>query len=209
MADDTKRRALRLAPDTGTAGAPSRNQGRAGKGRRAPRFQIKRPEGTLIQAVSELVMSAGGVGPAGELVDRSKSQMARYTDEAAPDHMPVNVVRTLERIVGRPVVTRFLAASCGHALVPVNAGAADDPIGVDVARLAADFAKFFEDYQTAITDQVSPGEVDPREAGMLRVRLHEMLGSVGLLLRDLDEIQNPEAFGQNSDVRNQMSEGVL
>ena len=98
----------------------------------------------------------------------------------------------MERIIGRAVVTRFLAASCGYALVPVGAAEADDPIGVDVARLAGDFAKFFEDYQASMVDEHSPGQVDGTEAGRLMVRLHEMLGSVGVLLRDLEEVQDAE-----------------
>ena len=73
----------------------------------------KRPSGTLVEAQSRLVTMAGGLHRAGDIADRSKSQVARYTDPAEFQPMPADVIRILEREAGQSVVSAFLAAEAG------------------------------------------------------------------------------------------------
>jgi len=68
----------------------------------------------LIERVGRLVAAAG-------FCRVSKTMLARYGSEGVADRdcfAPIDVVRDLERLVGDPIVTRFLAEEAGHVLIP-------------------------------------------------------------------------------------------
>lgn len=84
----------------------------------------RRTPGSLKSAQQRLVSAVGGL-EASEMVLEGRvkrGQIARYTSEIDDNlfvHMPADVIRTLERVAGCPIVTEFLAAESGAMLVPI------------------------------------------------------------------------------------------
>ncbi|HEX3065173.1 MAG TPA: hypothetical protein VHQ39_06810, partial [Dongiaceae bacterium] len=129
-----------------------------------------RPAGTLKAAIARLVERAGGVNKAADLASRSRSQMQRYTDDAEPDMMPVDAVRTLETAVGETIVSGFLVREQGGVVLHLPRGAAGTELNIDFARIGERTSTLFAEYGRALKD----GKVSAKESGRL--------------LRDLDEV---------------------
>lgn len=79
-------------------------------------YRPRRP-GSFKHAVSRLVLACGGEGEAARLLGRSRSQVHRYTDEAARDQIPAKDVLTLERACGMMIVSGFIAREQDAALL--------------------------------------------------------------------------------------------
>lgn len=128
----------------------------------------RRPAGSLKEAQADLVEACDGAVRAAALVRVGRSQLHKYTDADEPNdvvHMPVDVVRVLERFAGAPHVSRFLAAEAGFVLEPVTPapGAADERIAAQTVQVAASATELFGDASQALED----GHVDPQEAGLI------------------------------------------
>lgn len=124
-----------------------------------------RPAGTLKQAILLLVEAVGGHVRAAEICECSKGHVQRWTDpdgDCASVLPPVHKIRALEAVAGDPIVTRFLAAEAGHALVSVQS----DPevaLGVLLALAAGEGAEVLKVGADALRD----GVLTAKEAGRL------------------------------------------
>lgn len=128
-----------------------------------------RSSGALKAAVSELVTAVGGGPVAAELTRVSKTQMARYTDDAeVGTYMPVDIVHTLEAAAGAHPVTAWLAAAAGCALHEVPVGPTDEGT---VWNLTPDFVRQAAEVIAKTLDVESDGVVDEAEAGAV---IHEI-----------------------------------
>lgn len=122
-----------------------------------------RPAGTLKGAITALADALGGHVRTAEIAECSKGHVQRWTDpdgETAGTSPPVHKVRLMEAAAGDPIVTRFLAAEAGFALIPLN-GAGASTIAV-LSALAAGGAA---DLWRATADALGDGVIDAREAG--------------------------------------------
>lgn len=125
-----------------------------------------RTPASLKEAYSHLVDACGGDVAAGNLAQKSKSQIQRYTDEAEPDvHMPVTVALALEASCGNPFVTRFMALATNHILL--NTTTKDDaPLAQDLAAVGREMALLFEEFGASLSD----GKIDGPEAAKIEAR---------------------------------------
>lgn len=156
-----------------------------------------RPAGTLKAAVLELVEAVGGHVRAAEIVEASKGHVQRWTDpdgEAAGVLPGVGKIRTLERAAGDPVVTRFLAAEAGHALMPMGQSASET-IAVLLALSAGEIA----DVLRAGAEAMRDGHVSRAEAMEMLPEIDQAMRALGALrayvvdLRDVPRAKDARA----------------
>lgn len=146
----------------------------------------KRGVGSLKEAVAELVAACGGQKRASELTRVAKSSIHRYTDDSdenAFTHMPVDVVRVLEKHCGEPIVTRWLAGAAGCAVVDLE-GAAQrhEDYAVALSRIGRETGALFAEG----CKHLSKGRVPPG-AGRLKREAMALMVACAELLRDLGE----------------------
>jgi len=82
-----------------------------------------REPGSLKEATAQLLDANGGPQAAAEGCRVTAGMLFKYTDpndENRLRFMPVDIVRSLERRCGNPIVTRFLAAEAGHAMIALD-----------------------------------------------------------------------------------------
>jgi len=127
-----------------------------------------RPPGSLKQAVAQLVEALGGPQKVSDFAGVSPTQIGRYTDadsENAHVNMPVNLALSLEKILGEPVITRFLAREQGRVLVYLDPG--ERPVaglGAGAAAMASDVSAFYGNLAAVLA---SGEELTPAKAGAL------------------------------------------
>jgi len=140
-----------------------------------PRAPYKpRRAATLKAATSDLVTACGGQPAAADLLQVSKGTVFKWTDEDgenADRSITAHAVRLLEARAGQPIVTRFLAAEAGCALVPLSAEALDGDWNGDLARSAKEAGDVLTGFATALAD----GRIDRTEAGPLLKEIDEAL----------------------------------
>jgi hypothetical protein len=144
-----------------------------------------RQAGTLKAAVADLVDAVGGLHRTSDLLGRSQTQVARYTDHGEPDHISVDQVRILEQAAHTAPVTAFLAQEAGCVLLPVQP-MGSQAIDIDFARVGQNAAELFAAYGLALGDKHSPGIVDAKEAGELIARSDDLMRVVGGLRKALE-----------------------
>jgi len=149
-----------------------------------------RIHGSLKHAEAKLIADVGGVVEAAHGCRLGKS---RLSDCANPhrddDHLPVDVVRSLERQSHRPVVTAHLAHAAGFLLVRIgrrDAAAADWQKHKD--RLTKECCEAVAMAAEAVAD----GEITKREAGQLVKELDDALLATMALRRRLLDVIEPE-----------------
>lgn len=141
---------------------------------------------TLKAAASDLVTAVGGQPAAADHLGVAKGTVFRWTDDSeenAGRSIPANAVRALERRAGEPVVTRFLAAEAGCALVPLAPATLAADWNRELARVAKESADVLAGFAQALAD----GRVEPAEAGPLLTELDEALGVFAALRQRLAE----------------------
>ncbi|BCW88017.1 hypothetical protein sos41_11550 [Alphaproteobacteria bacterium SO-S41] len=140
-----------------------------------------RPPGTLKAAVLQIVDAIGGCPKAGELTETTKGTWQRMTDpdgDNANVYPGVNKIRALEAHHvaqgGEPIVTRFMAAEVGYALIKI------EPHTPKALQLLAGLAGGeMGDLMRAICDAFADdGQLSPSEAGRIVKEGHEVLGAV-------------------------------
>lgn len=130
-----------------------------------------RPPGTLKDAEDRLVNAVGGQEKAADICGRSRSVMARYTDPGEPGrHMPVDVVRRLERAADYPHVSAFLAREVGYGLMPFDV-AGQDALPHLLAVSAREHGEVIAKAMEALGDLV----ITPEEAGGVIKEVDEAL----------------------------------
>lgn len=148
-----------------------------------------RPGGTLKEAEARLIETVG-VKRAADLLGRGRSQIYRYTDPAEPDaHLGSDQVRILEGATGDPIVTSFLAAEAGCALMDMR----DDSVDGDVPRDVAAFADRSSALYAAWAQSLSDGALDPSEAGELVAKVDRVMGALAQLRAELVAKQRGQA----------------
>jgi hypothetical protein len=148
-----------------------------------------RPAGSLKAAVSALVAAAGGLDRAAERTRLSRSRIHACTDDAERDrHLPVDVLLALELQAGAPVVTRYLAAEQGCALLEL-AAPAGVPLSAETARLAGEVAEFFQALSRDLSDD---HRIDGREAGGLLAELDDILVAAAAVRAGLVSIRDED-----------------
>jgi hypothetical protein len=156
----------------------------------------KRPAGSMKAAVAELVTLVGGLDRAAELLQRSRSQVARYTDAAEADVWPgIDQIRILESVAGEPIVTEFLAHEQWAMLLRLPLGEVNPP-AADMAQIAERASDLFQAYGEVLRND---GAVDNAEAGRLIQEIDEMLRAGMTARRHLVAVRDQE--GRDQDER--------
>jgi len=143
-------------------------------GRPRQKLNKPRPEGTLKEAIARLVYACGGTTRVADLLGLSQSQAQRYTDPMSDTEMRPSQIRTLEMACGQPIVTEFLAAESGFALVPMHATNGKS-LPIHMAKVGAAAAKLFEQFAKAMED----GGIQPREAARIHGKAMPVIGALG------------------------------
>lgn len=128
----------------------------------ARRAYAMRERGTLKEWVTALIGAVGGLARAAALTRVSPSTLQKYSspnEEHEDRQMPVDVVRALEAAIGRPVVTRFLAAELGYTIERIG-GDAVDCLGEASARAIHEAA----DVSATTVKAMADGVIEPHEA---------------------------------------------
>ena len=124
-----------------------------------------RPAGSLKAATDQLVNAVGGQKRAAEFAGKSRTVMARYTDDGDNDRwMPVDVVRLLETIAGYPYVTAYMAIEAGFVLSATSGGSVSDGGKHDLAGHLATAVKEFSDVSVASIEALADGQTSEFEA---------------------------------------------
>lgn len=162
---------------------------KAARGRRQAK---QRRPGSLKKATADLIDAVGGFERAADLSGVSRSRLFGYTDDGednAARYINASAVRALEAAADFPVVTAYLAAERGFALLPAGLDADDGQIAAEVARIAENTARFFSGMAQALAD----GVVDPSEARREIDSLDRVVGDVMTLRAHLAAIRDGEA----------------
>jgi hypothetical protein len=145
--------------------------------------------GTLKEAEARLI-KAVGVERAADLLGIGRSQVYRFTDPAEPDaHLGVDRVRILEGAASDPMVTAFLAAEAGCALLDLR----NDSVDGDVPRDVAAFADKSSALYAAWAQSLSDGVLEASEAGELVAKVDRTMGSLAQLRAELVAKQRGQA----------------
>ena len=148
-----------------------------------------RPGGTLKEAEARLIKTVG-VERSADLLGRGRSQVYRYTDPAEMnDHLGIDQVRILEGAAADPIVTAFLAAEAGCALMDLR----NDTVDGDVPRDVAAFADRSSCLYAAWAQSLSDGTLDPSEAGELVTKVDRVMGALAQLRAELAAKQRGQA----------------
>ncbi len=141
-----------------------------------------RPAGTLKGAVLQLVDACGGHVRSAEIAEVTKGSVQRWTDadgETAGVFPGVNKVRLLEAAADDPIVTRFLAAEAGFALVKVGEGSDFvSALNVMAAMAGGEMGDVLRSVANAMADD---GTIDPREAGLIIRETDEAMAKLAAL----------------------------
>lgn len=106
----------------------------------------------------ELIDRAGGLEAAAGFCRPGKSTLHRYQSTAAADaecFAPIDVVRDLERLVGAPIVTHFLASEADHVLIakPRLSAVATGDVHAAIARCVRECGEAQSTTLMAMADQ--------------------------------------------------------
>jgi hypothetical protein len=127
-----------------------------------PKIEIERPTTLAERKEIKTVCSRAirQVGAANFVHDTrvSEGQLSKYGALADVDYMPVDVLADLERVIGYPLVSEFLAGLAGYVLTPVDS-VADAPNLSDVGLLQETKGKLITMMIKALLD----GHLDPHE----------------------------------------------
>jgi hypothetical protein len=177
-----------------------------------------RPPATLGSATEALINACGGPSAAADLPGCrvGRKQLFNYTDDEednADKWMPADIVRALERHAGDPILTRFLAAESGHALIPLMLDVDIMALPPQVARAAKEAAEVFG----AMAIDLADGTVTAREAGRTIEEIDDALKAFGALRGELMAIRDggvaavrePRAGESKSDPRVREDDGVV
>lgn len=141
-----------------------------------------RPAGTLKQAEDSLI-KAVGVDRAADLLGRSRTQVYRITDPAeAGAHLGADDIRALEREIGDPIVTAFLAAEAGQVLMALAGDDADGDVPRAVAAFSQRSAALYAGWAESLAND---GELDGEEAGELVAMVDRNMGALARLRAEL------------------------
>ncbi|GAB5388471.1 MAG: hypothetical protein Alpg2KO_14390 [Alphaproteobacteria bacterium] len=150
---------------------------------------LPRPQGSLEAVTTALIDACGGEREVEASVRVEKSTLHRYTSPNHPHHMPVDVVRACEMKCGQPILTRFLAAELGFALIDLKDGAREGT--GNLIELAENFSKVVQRMELARAD----GMVDPEEARQIAADLYALVQTAmneRMLFRQLAAIDPAE-----------------
>lgn len=148
-----------------------------------------RPAGTLKEAEARLIKTVG-VERAADLLGRSRTQVYRYTDPAEPDaHLGADQIRVLEGAAGDPIVTGYLAAEAGCAILDVGADAPDGNILHDVAAFADQSASLWATWAQSLAD----GTLDGPETGAMIAKADRVMRSLAQMRAELVAKQRGQA----------------
>lgn len=119
--------------------------------------------GTLKGAEAELVAANGGPVAAQENCTVKKTVLQQASDGDHPTrHLSLPVVAQLEKAIGRPVVTAFLAAELGCVVEPV-CGRCIDSLPVVVGRITSEMGELLSaaarDVQSGTLTRVNAANV--------------------------------------------------
>ena len=149
-----------------------------------------RARGSLKEAVVALIAAAGGpkgLHGAATHTRVSAQQLFKYGDEGDDNkatHAPADVVLDLERIAGEPVVTRWLAAEQGCALVRVRFEHTQDALAALVAFAAAQSTEVFESGYRALID----GTISKAEARRIKAEAADAMSAFAKIYERANEI---------------------
>lgn len=127
-----------------------------------------RPAGSLKDAATRLVNRCGGFKASVDPAGVSANTLFRYTDDSEDSldrHMPVHVVRRLERACGEPVVTEFLAAEQGCALLRLPPAGLPDAWAEDLAVVMRESAEAVQQ----IAGDLADGKIDRAGEGIREI----------------------------------------
>lgn len=148
---------------------------------------------SLKEAVNGLVNAAGGVREAGNVCRVQTASLFRYTDDSEENqerHMPVDIVESLEKTAGIPVVTEYLADKSGCHLLPIVLEVSNTDLNIDLAETAKRVAVLFQDWAEAVAND---GIIDRQEAKSLLRDNIELVRTLMRMRSDLEaRIADPD-----------------
>ncbi len=140
-----------------------------------------RPAGSIELAAEMLINLVGGLSAAANVPGCRVGRQALFTytdrDEYSDRHMPVDVVRVLEREAGDPVVTRYLAAEAGHVLWRVDLPEDLQELSAQVAKVGKEVSDVFAELAADLAD----GKMTAREAGRAVNEIDEAIEALATL----------------------------
>lgn len=151
-------------------------------------YKVREP-GSLKEAVGLLVYMCGGASRASEMMPGrvSGSQINRYTEDSeanATMHMPVDVVRCLERACGTPVVTSYLAMAARSLLVALPGAGREHGYLESLGEIGEETGDLFR----TITGALADGKVEPGEAAEMKARALQLATGLAVLVARLDRV---------------------
>lgn len=152
----------------------------------------RRPAGSLKHATDQLIAACGGSTSLAAMdgMRVSKQTLFNYSDgdgdEARQKFMPIDVVLYCERVAGDPVLTRYLAAEQGYALLRVPSDAALADLPPKVAAAAAEASDVFATMAAVLAD----GTVTAAEAGAAIDEIDEALTAFVTLRGELAGVRD-------------------
>ncbi|HEY4344394.1 MAG TPA: hypothetical protein VGN05_08605 [Parvibaculum sp.] len=162
---------------------------------------LKRTPRSLKHAVANLIAEFPSVEQASRFCRAQASSLSGYANPNQMERIvPVDVVLDLERKLGRPVVTEFVAARLGYSLVPLPKVRDSDPLGQRIRRIVKEGSKVFVDAADALED----GEITTDEAVILVAAVERAIFAFVDLSTGLDEIiasSKPYRVGLKSAVK--------
>ena len=151
-----------------------------------------RSPGTLKQATDRLIGICGGSTALAQIEGCrvSKQTLFAYSDgdgdDARQKYMPVDVVLFAERVCGDPVLTRYLAAEQGHALIPIIFERDIERLSPTTARAAQVASEVFATMAPALAS----GAVTSADAGRAIMQIDEALKAFSALRGQLTALRD-------------------
>jgi hypothetical protein len=145
---------------------------------------LKRPSQELKRAVAVLLAEFSSVAEAANCCRARPSTLSGYANINQDGSAPVDVVLALERRIGKPVVTKFVAAQLGYELIRLPVARDGDPLGHRIRRIISSGSKVF----AATADALEDGKITPDEADKLLVDVAQAITAFVDLSKGLEAV---------------------
>jgi hypothetical protein len=129
------------------------------------------PNAGLKSIFAHLLHRVGGLDAAATCTRVKRAQLGNYGNLNVADiFAPVDVVVTLEDLVGEPLLTQEMARRAGYAMVPVEP-VAEGELAALLAKVGAESGAVFAAYGDALAD----GRVDAPERARIARELQDLI----------------------------------
>lgn len=128
-----------------------------------------RPVGSTKAVITELVSQSGGREEAADILERSVTQVASYTDPETKDQISYDQVRRLIRATKSTIPAEDLALLAGGIFLPM--GSSDDCFHTLTAQSALDYGRL----TSAILEASADGKITHPEMRTILPKLDDLI----------------------------------